>query len=128
MNQTKRDLNRTPPREALARGGFYQMFDPRYSPFDMPEPLSDEEIEERLKELPGWRAEGGEILKWFKFKGFPDAVAFLQRIVEPAERLNHHPDVENHYNRVRIALHTWSEAAITQKDFDLASEIERVAE
>jgi 4a-hydroxytetrahydrobiopterin dehydratase len=93
----------------------------------MPEPLSDQEIEERLKELPGWRAEGGEILKWYKFKGFPDAVAFLQRIVEPAERLNHHPDVENHYNRVRIALHTWSENAITQKDFDLASEIERVA-
>jgi 4a-hydroxytetrahydrobiopterin dehydratase len=93
----------------------------------MPEPLSDQEIEKRLEKLPGWRAEGGEILKWFKFEGFPEAVAFLQRIVEPAERLNHHPDVENHYNRVRIALHTWSENAITEKDLELASEIERVA-
>jgi 4a-hydroxytetrahydrobiopterin dehydratase len=45
--------------------------------------------------------------------------------VEPAERLNHHPDVENHYNRVRIGLHTWSENAITEKDFKLAAEIER---
>jgi 4a-hydroxytetrahydrobiopterin dehydratase len=47
--------------------------------------------------------------------------------VEPAERLNHHPDVENHYNRVRIALHTWSENAITEKDFHLAGEIERAS-
>lgn len=93
----------------------------------MAEAMSDQNIEDRLRELPGWRAEGGEILKWFKFAGFPEAVAFLQRIVEPAERLNHHPDVENHYNRVRIALHTWSANAITEKDFELASEIERLA-
>jgi 4a-hydroxytetrahydrobiopterin dehydratase len=46
--------------------------------------------------------------------------------VEPAERLNHHPDVENHYNRVRIGLHTWSAGGITEKDFQLAHEIERV--
>ncbi|MGH2682213.1 MAG: 4a-hydroxytetrahydrobiopterin dehydratase [Actinomycetota bacterium] len=92
-----------------------------------PQALSEEQIEERLRVLPGWRRESGEILKWFKFPGFPEAIAFLQRIVEPAERLNHHPDIENHYNRVRIALHTWSVGAITEKDFALAAEIERVA-
>lgn len=92
-----------------------------------PRPLSDEQIEERLAAIPGWRREGGEILKWFKFRGFPEAVAFLTRIVEPAERLNHHPDIENHYNRVRVAIHTWSEDAITEKDFQLAAEIDRVA-
>jgi 4a-hydroxytetrahydrobiopterin dehydratase len=92
-----------------------------------PRPLSDAEIRERLAVLPGWRREAGEIFKWFKFSGFPDAVAFLQRIVEPAERLNHHPDIENHYNRVRVAIHTWSAEAITEKDFQLAAEIERVA-
>jgi 4a-hydroxytetrahydrobiopterin dehydratase len=41
--------------------------------------------------------------------------------------MNHHPDVENHYNRVRIALHTWNVGAITEKDLALANEIERVA-
>jgi 4a-hydroxytetrahydrobiopterin dehydratase len=92
-----------------------------------PRPLSDDQIEERLRDLSGWRREGGEIFKWFKFTGFPDAVAFLQRIVEPAERLNHHPDIENHYNRVRVAIHTWSVEAITEKDFRLAAEIELVA-
>jgi 4a-hydroxytetrahydrobiopterin dehydratase len=92
-----------------------------------PRALSNDEIEERIRGLSGWRREGGEILKWFKFPGFPEAVAFLQRIVEPAERLNHHPDIENHYNRVRVAIHTWSVEAITEKDFALAAEIERVA-
>lgn len=92
-----------------------------------PRALTDDEIQERLHGLSGWRREGGEIFKWYKFTGFPDAVAFLQRIVEPAERLNHHPDIENHYNRVRVAIHTWSVEAITEKDFQLAAEIERVA-
>jgi 4a-hydroxytetrahydrobiopterin dehydratase len=95
---------------------------------ESPRPLTDDEIEERLQSLSGWRREGGEILKWFKFAGFPEAVTFLQRIVEPAERLNHHPDIENHYNRVRVAIHTWSANAITEKDFQLAAEIERAAE
>jgi len=89
--------------------------------------LSDEEVDRGLAGLPGWRREEGEIFKWFKFAGFPEAVAFLQRIVEPAERMNHHPDVENHYNRVRIGLHTWSEEAITEKDLTLAREIEGLA-
>ncbi len=93
----------------------------------MPGALSDEEIDRRLADLPGWRRDRGEIVKWFRFPGFPEAIAFLQRIVEPAERLNHHPDVENHHNRVRIGLHTWSEDAVTEKDLELAIEIERAA-
>ncbi len=80
-----------------------------------------------MADLPGWKHEGNELYRWFKFPGFPQAIEFLSRIVEPAERLNHHPDVENHYNRVRIGLHTWSEGGITEKDFELAAEIDRVA-
>ena len=92
-----------------------------------PEPLSDGAIDEALRSLPGWKRDEQELHKWFKFRTFPDAIAFLSRIVEPAERLHHHPDVENHYNRVRIGLHTWSVNAITEKDVELAREIERVA-
>jgi 4a-hydroxytetrahydrobiopterin dehydratase len=89
--------------------------------------LSDQEVERGLADLPGWRREGGEIYKWFRFGGFPEAMAFLARLVEPCERLNHHPDIESHYDRVRIGLHTWSESAITEKDLALAREIERAA-
>lgn len=87
--------------------------------------LSDDEIAQALP--PGWKHEGGEIFKWFRFPGFPEAIAFLGRLVEPAERMHHHPDVENHEGRVRIGLHTWSEDAVTEKDLALATEIERLA-
>jgi 4a-hydroxytetrahydrobiopterin dehydratase len=93
----------------------------------MPEPLSDEEIDRQLADLPGWRREAGQIFKWYRFASFPDAVAFLGRLVEPCERMNHHPDIESHYDRVRIGLHTWSAGAITEKDLRLAREIERLA-
>ena len=92
-----------------------------------PEPLTDDEVARALEDLPGWKREGHELYKWFRFQGFPEAVGFLQRLVEPAERMNHHPDVENHHGRVRIGLHTWSVGAITAKDVALAREIERAA-
>jgi 4a-hydroxytetrahydrobiopterin dehydratase len=92
-----------------------------------PEPLPEEEVDRALADLPGWKREGVEIYKWFRFGSFPEAIAFIARLIEPAEELNHHPDIENHYDRVRIGLHTWSVNAITEKDLELAQRIERIA-
>lgn len=90
--------------------------------------LSDEEIDKALADLPGWRHERGEIYKQFKFATFLDAIAFIDRLAEKAEAANHHPDLENHYNRVRVGLHTWAEDGVTDKDVTLAHEIEAVVE
>ena len=90
--------------------------------------LSHEEIEKALGDLPGWRHERGEIFKQFKFATFMDAIAFIDRIAERADELDHHPDLENHYNRVRVALHTWTEDAVTDKDVALAHQIETVVD
>jgi 4a-hydroxytetrahydrobiopterin dehydratase len=90
--------------------------------------MTDDQIREALAELPEWRHERGEIFKQFKFPTFLDAIAFIDRLAETAEEANHHPDLENHYNRVRVALHTWSEDAVTEKDLALAHRIEAVAE
>jgi 4a-hydroxytetrahydrobiopterin dehydratase len=90
--------------------------------------LSDDEIAAALQDLPGWRHDHGEILKNYAFPTFMDAVAFINRIAAKAEAANHHPDLENHYNKVRVALHTWSENGITEKDVALAREIESVSE
>ena len=92
----------------------------------MPKP-SDDEIREALADLPGWSYENGELSKEFKLATFMDAIAFIDRIAEKAEAANHHPDLENHYNRVRVALHTWNENAVTDKDISLAREIESAA-
>ena len=90
--------------------------------------LSEEEIGRAItRDLPGWRLAEGEILKNYKFPSFMDAIGFITRVAEKAEAANHHPDLENHYNRVRVALHTWSENAVTEKDLRLAREIEAVA-
>ena len=91
------------------------------------EPLDDAEVDRRLAGLEGWKRGEGEIYRWFRFPGFPEAIAFLGRLVEPCERLHHHPDIESHHDRVRIALHTWSANAITEKDFELAQEIQHLA-
>ncbi len=91
--------------------------------------LSDEEIAQALggSDLPGWRFDRGEIFKNYKFGSFLEAIGFINRVAERAEAANHHPDLENHYNRVRIALHTWTESGVTEKDIALAREIEAAA-
>ena len=91
-----------------------------------PDPLSPEDVRRRLSDLPGWKLGENEIFTWYRFDGYPAAVAFLERTVDPAERMNHHPDIEVHERRVRVALHTWSAEAITEKDFALAAEIDRL--
>ena len=92
--------------------------------------LSDDEIRGALEggDLPDWRYDRGEIFKNYKFPRFMDAIAFIGRLAEKAEAAEHHPDLENHYNRVRVALHTWSEDGVTERDVSLAKEIESVAE
>jgi len=86
--------------------------------------LSEDEVRTALDDLPGWRFEQGEIFKQYKFPTFMDAIAFIDRLADAADEANHHPDLENHYNRVRVALHTWDENAVTQKDVALAHRIE----
>jgi 4a-hydroxytetrahydrobiopterin dehydratase len=90
--------------------------------------LSDDDIKQALAsgDLPGWRMGERQIFKNFKFETFMDAVAFINRVAQRAEAANHHPDLENHYNRVRIGLQTWNEDAVTEKDLALARAIEAV--
>ncbi|MDP9341818.1 MAG: 4a-hydroxytetrahydrobiopterin dehydratase [Actinomycetota bacterium] len=90
--------------------------------------MTEDQIREALAELPGWRYERGEIFKQYKFPSFLDAIAFIDRLADAAEEANHHPDLENHYNRVRVALHTWSEDGVTEKDIALAHRIEAIEE
>lgn len=86
--------------------------------------LSEPDIKAALADLPGWELDSGEIVKEYKFKDFVAAIGFVNRLAERAEAANHHPDLEIHYNRVRVALSTHSEGGITAKDTAMAGEIE----
>jgi len=79
--------------------------------------LSREEIEKRLPPLAGWRLDGDAIVKTFTFAGFPEAAAFVTRLVPGAEAADHHPDIEIHYKRVTLRYSTHSEGGLTEKDF-----------
>jgi len=89
---------------------------------------SEEEVLPRLVFLSGWVFSGNMIHKEIEFKNFRDAFSFMTRVAFEAERMDHHPDWSNNYNRVRISLRTHSAGGVTDKDLQLAEEINRYAE
>jgi 4a-hydroxytetrahydrobiopterin dehydratase len=86
--------------------------------------LDDSEIEARLGELPGWERAGEAIAKTFECGDFVGSVRFVDRLVEPAEEMGHHPDLEISWDRVTVSLSTHSEGGLTGNDFELAAKIE----
>jgi 4a-hydroxytetrahydrobiopterin dehydratase len=90
--------------------------------------LPDDEITAALEDLPGWTSVGGAIRKEFTFEGFRAAIAFNDRLAEVAIASRHHPDLENHYNRVVVSLTSHDAGGVTRADLALARGIEAVAE
>ncbi len=90
--------------------------------------LSKQEIHEKLRGMHQWAFQGKAIQKKFTFKSFMPAIQFVNKIAEAAERAGHHPDITINYNVVGISLSTHSEGGVTQKDFDLARQIDQIAE
>lgn len=90
------------------------------------EKLSDSEIANRLESLEGWTRDGDAIERSIEFDGFNEAIGFINRIAEYADAADHHPEIFNVYNRVELTLTTHDAGGLTEKDFDLAEEINGV--
>ena len=86
--------------------------------------LSEEEITAKLDELKGWEREGDAITKTFDNGDFVGSVKFVDSLVEPAEEMNHHPDLSVSWSEVKVSLSTHSEGGLTENDFELARKIE----
>jgi 4a-hydroxytetrahydrobiopterin dehydratase len=86
--------------------------------------LTDAEIEAKLAGLTGWTREGAAISKQFKRGDFVGSVRFVQSLVEPAEEMNHHPDLEISWDTVTVSLSSHSEGGLTAADFELAAKID----
>jgi 4a-hydroxytetrahydrobiopterin dehydratase len=87
--------------------------------------LTNEQMSERLAALSGWAARDGLLSKTFTVPSFAHGVLFIGAIGQLAEAANHHPDVSLHdYSHVTVGLVTHSEGGLTEKDFDLAAQIE----
>ncbi|MDJ1185115.1 4a-hydroxytetrahydrobiopterin dehydratase [Roseofilum casamattae] len=89
--------------------------------------LTQSEIIEKAKTLTGWEVWEDTLRSERKFKDFVEAIAFVNRLVEPAEAADHHPDLAISYNRVTISLTTHDAGGLTEKDFALAQAISQIA-
>lgn len=89
--------------------------------------LGDAEVEEKLAGLPGWERSGTAIQKNFKRGDFVGSVRFVAGLVEPAEEMNHHPDVSVSWDTVTVTISTHSEGGLTAADFELAAKIDALA-
>jgi 4a-hydroxytetrahydrobiopterin dehydratase len=85
--------------------------------------LSEEEMAARLREVPGWSRVGNAIERTWKFRDFPQALAFINKVGSLAESMNHHPDIANSWATVRLTLTTHDKGGLTSLDFDLARKI-----
>ena len=84
---------------------------------------SEEEIEAALAELPGWEVKEGKLHKQYKFKTFSAAMGWMVSVGIEAEKMDHHPEWSNVYNRVMIKLTTHDAGGLTKKDIALAQKI-----
>lgn len=92
------------------------------------EPLTSNEVDGALRRsLPGWRRDGNELVKEFRFDGFAAAMAFVTRLIPVADELDHHPTWTNTYNRVEIKLTTHDAGGITDLDLEFARRAEQAA-
>lgn len=88
--------------------------------------LTEEEITSLHSARPDWRREGLEIVREFKFADFAAAMRFVNGVAELAEAMDHHPDIDIRWNKVRLALATHSAGGLTAFDFQLAEQIDRL--
>ncbi len=86
--------------------------------------LTSNEIEAGLAELPGWERRGDALAKEFGRGDFVGSVRFVETLVEPAEAMNHHPDLAISWDTVTVTISTHSEGGLTAADFELAAKVE----
>ena len=92
----------------------------------MPELLTPDQLTERLKDSPEWGLGGGQIAREFTLPNFMAAIEFVGGVAAIAEDLNHHPDIDIRYRRVRIAVSTHSAGGLTELDFELSTRVDKL--
>jgi len=88
--------------------------------------LSDVDVQTLLATAVGWSIENGELTRTFQLAGFPAALMFVSAVGYLAEAAGHHPDILIKYRNVRLSLVTHDAGGLTEKDFALATEINRL--
>jgi 4a-hydroxytetrahydrobiopterin dehydratase len=94
----------------------------------MPErktPLTEDAIVEHLPGLPRWERRGRTLHRELSFRDFTEAWGFMSMVALVAERLNHHPDWSNSWNKVVVDISNHEAGGLTEIDFELAASIDK---
>jgi 4a-hydroxytetrahydrobiopterin dehydratase len=86
--------------------------------------LEDRVVAAKMKSVPSWKLERGELVRHCEFDNFVEAMQFVNSVAELAEGAGHHPDIDIRYNKVRLALVSHDAGGLTERDFDLAAGID----
>ena len=89
--------------------------------------LSPEKISEELKNLPGWSIKDEKLHRDFEFESFNQAFGFMTRASMEIEKMNHHPEWFNVYNKLSVDLMTHDAGGITENDIQLAKILNSLA-
>jgi len=84
-------------------------------------PLPEAELKEFLAKHPEWRVEGKALTRTYELPTFLEAIAFVGRVAEAAEREDHHPDIDIRYRRVTLRLTTHDAGGLTFRDPKVAA-------
>ena len=90
----------------------------------MTELLSDDQVQQALGGLDGWRQDRQELVRVVELADFPTAIVVVDRVAEVAEAAQHHPDIDIRWNKVTLALTTHDQGGLTSKDFALAKKFD----
>ena len=90
--------------------------------------LDSKQIKAALKDLPEWDLEKNAIERTFEFDDFAGAIDFVNGVAELAEEMEHHPDMDIRYSKVRVILSTHSKGGLTEMDFELAERIGNIVD
>lgn len=82
--------------------------------------LNPEQVEAKIAELPQWALNGESLQRTFNFDDFVAAIAFVNRVADLAESMQHHPDIMIRYSKVTLTLTTHDASGLTESDFSFA--------
>ncbi|MCU0785079.1 MAG: 4a-hydroxytetrahydrobiopterin dehydratase [Verrucomicrobia bacterium] len=88
--------------------------------------LKASQIKVALHKVPSWKKRGATIARTFQFKDFVAAITFVNAVAKLAEKAWHHPDIDIRWNKVTLTLSTHGEGGLTEKDFKLARQFDRL--
>lgn len=89
--------------------------------------LAPDEVATRLAERPGWAVVDGALHRELRFPGFAQAFAFMAEVALAAEKLDHHPDWSNSWNRVVVDITNHASGGLTDRCFQLAAAVDTAA-